>query len=163
MNNGAYVEFEDGSKIKDTVYIKSFSDEQLINRPSCNNCQFVDENRKADFTIGDFWGIERIFPEFNDKKGISLLTVNTEKATKIFNEVKDKMEFKESDLKLAFRDNHHSNLQQSKNRDKFFKGIANGTINEKNIIAYMNKYTKKPLYRKILRKGKTIIKKILKK
>lgn len=164
MNNGAYVEFEDGSKIKDTVYIKSFSGEQLINRPSCNNCQFVDENRKADFTIGDFWGIERIFPEFNDKEGISLLTVNTEKASKIFNEVKDKMEFKEVDLKLAFKYNHHSNLQQSKNRDKFFKEVSDGTINEENIIAYMNKYTKKPLYRKILEKGKAIVvNKILKK
>ena len=55
MNNNAYIEFEDGTKKKIQEYITAFSGNQLINRPSCYNCQFVDENRKADFTIGDFW------------------------------------------------------------------------------------------------------------
>ena len=162
MDNGAYIEFEDGTKIKESLYITAFSGEQLISRPSCNNCQFVTENRKADFTIGDFWGIEKVIPEFNDKKGISLLTVNTEKASSIFEEVKDKMDYKETDLELAFKYNHHSNLEQSKNRKKFFDGICNGEINEDNIIAYMEKYTKKLLYRRILGKGKRIIKKVIK-
>lgn len=158
MDNSAYLEFEDGSKVKDTVYIKAFSGEQLINRQSCNNCLFVDENRKADFTIGDFWGIKRILPEFDDTKGISLLTVNTEKAEKIFEEIKKDMEYKEVDLNNAFKYNHNSNLPQNKKRDKFFKGISEGKINEKNIIKYMEKYTKRTLYKKIIGKVKNIIK-----
>lgn len=163
MNNGAYLEFEDGTKIKESLYINAFSGEQLISRPSCNNCQFVTENRKADFTIGDFWGIEKVMPEFNDNKGISLLTVNTEKASAIFEKVKDKMNYRETDLKLAFKDNHHSNLPQSKNREKFFAGICSGEINENNIIDYMKKYTKKPIYVKGLNKIKRVARKLINK
>lgn len=163
MDNGAYLEFEDGSKSKDDIYVKAFSGEQLINRPSCNNCQFVNENRKSDFTIGDFWGIEKIIPDFNDKEGVSILTVNTEKANKIFNDIRNKMYYKQIDLKLAFKYNHHSNLKQNANREKFFKGISNGIINENNIIEYMKKYSNKPLYKKVLGKFKRIVKKIIRK
>lgn len=157
MNNGAYIEFEDGFKKSAATYITAFTGAQLISRPSCNNCQFVSSNRKADFTIGDFWGIDKVFPDFNDGKGISLLTVNTEKATKIFNEIKENMEFNETNLKLAFANNHNCNLPQSKYRKKFFEKIADGSINENNIIKYMNKYSKKPIYRRLLGKVKKLI------
>lgn len=159
MNNSAYIEFEDGTKKKIQEYITAFSGNQLINRPSCYQCQFVNENRKADFTIGDFWGIEKVLPSFNDSKGISLLTVNTEKAEKIFDEIKDKMEYRETNLHLSFRNNHHYNLPKNKNRDEFFKDLAKGKINENNMIETLKKYTKRPLYRRILGKIKHIIKK----
>ena len=162
MDNSAYIEFEDGTKKKIQEYITAFSGNQLINRPSCYQCQFVDENRKADFTIGDLWGIERILPEFNDNKGISLLTVNTEKAEKIFDKIKDMLDYKEVNLKEAFRYNHHSNLSKNKHRDKFFLDISNGKINENNIIKYLQKYTKKSIYRKVLNKAKRILRRVLK-
>ena len=158
MDNSAYIEFEDGTKKKIQEYITAFSGNQLINRPSCYHCQFVNENRKADFTIGDLWGIEKILPDFNDNKGISLLTVNSEKAAKIFNEMKEMLDYKEVNLKEAFRYNHHSNLLKNKNRDKFFFYISNGKINENNIIKYLEKYTRRPLYSKVLGKIKRILK-----
>ena len=162
MNNNAYIEFEDGTKKKIQEYITAFSGNQLINRPSCYNCQFVDENRKADFTIGDFWGIEKVLPSFNDGKGISLFTVNTEKAEKIFNEIKQNMEYQKTDLELAFKYNHYSNLPINKNRFKFFVKIHDGEINENNIIENLKKYTKRPLYKKVFRKIKRCIKKVIK-
>ena len=72
------------------------------------------------------------------------------------------MEYKEVDLKLAFSGNHHTNISPSKNRNKFFKGIAQGNINENNIISNIEKYTKTPLYKKCLNKGKKIINKLIK-
>lgn len=162
MNNNAYIEFEDGTKKKIQEYITAFSGNQLINRPSCYNCQFVNENRKADFTIGDFWGIEKVLPSFNDGKGISLFTVNTEKAEKIFNEIKQNMEYQKTDLKLAFKYNHYSNLPINKNRFKFFVKIHDGEINENNIIENLKKYTKRPLYKKVFGKIKRCIKKVIK-
>ena len=158
MNNGPYIEFEDGSKVSAKLYIKAFTGEKLISRPSCSNCQFADKNRKADFTIGDFWGIEKVFPDFDDKRGISLLTVNTDKANKIFESVKDKMYYKETNIDLAFRDNHHSNIPPSKYRKVFFEGVSSGKINEDNIVKYMKKYTKRPLYKRVLGKCKKIAK-----
>lgn len=162
MDNMAYIEFEDGTKKKIEEYITAFSGNQLINRPSCYNCKFVNENRKADFTIGDLWGIEKILPEFNDNKGISLLTVNSKKAESIFKEIENMLEYKEVDLYQAFEYNHHTNLPKNKNRDYFFEKLAEGTINQNNIIDYIKKYTKTPLYKKILRKAKRIFKKIIK-
>lgn len=163
MNNSAYIEFKDGTKKKMQEYITAFSGNQLINRPSCYNCQFVDENRKADFTIGDFWGIEKVLPDFNDDKGISLLTVNTKKAEKIFDEIKQHMDYKQTDLNLAFKYNHHSNVPINKSRQNFFEDIINGKINENNIIKKLKSYTGKPIYKKVLTKTKKIIKKIIKK
>lgn len=162
MNNGAYIEFDDGSKISMDAYIRAFTGEQLINRPSCNNCKFVDSNRKSDFTIGDFWGIKNVFPGFDDGKGISLLTVNTLKAQNIFNVINNKMVYKETEVEKAFSYNHNSNLPQSTKRIKFFNEINNGIINEKNIIDKLDEYTKIPLYKKIIKKCKNIVKKILK-
>lgn len=46
---------------------------QFITRPSCNNCRFRKGRSGSDFTIADYWCIERVHPEFSDDKGVSLL------------------------------------------------------------------------------------------
>ena len=56
-------------------------------RPSCFACRYTNFNRVGDFTIGDFWGIEKHYPDFDDNKGTSLLMVNTPKARSIYQEV----------------------------------------------------------------------------
>lgn len=160
MKFGPYIEFEDGTKKINDSFNKAFL-EQLINRPSCNSCQFVTKNRKSDFTIGDFWGADKIFKEFYDNNGISLLTVNSPKAKKIFDEIKTKLEYIETDLDTAFKYNHYKNLKVNKKRKLLFDKIAKKEIDETNIIAYMNKYTKKTFYKRVVTKIKKIIKNIL--
>lgn len=59
----------------------------LTVRKSCANCKFTNFRRPADLTIGDFWGWEKHFPEWNDNKGVSLLLVNTEKGKQLFENV----------------------------------------------------------------------------
>lgn len=42
--------------------------------------------RPSDISIGDFWGIEYVDPEFNaDNRGVSLVIVNTEKGKRLLN------------------------------------------------------------------------------
>lgn len=60
------------------VYMISF-DRNLFIRPSCYNCKFKNGKSDSDITLGDFWGIEKIMPDFNDVKGVSLLMVNSQK------------------------------------------------------------------------------------
>jgi len=157
--NGNYIEFDDGEKRDIKTYIRAFSEEHLINRPSCSECKFVSKNRKADFTIGDFWGIDKFFMDFDDKKGISLLMINTDKADRIFSKISKKIECREVDIEKAFMYNHNCNVPQSKHREKFFEGISNGFINENNIIKIMEKYTKKTIFIR----AKWFFKRILKK
>ena len=78
--------------------------------------------------------------DFDDKKGISLLMINTDKADRIFSKISKKMEYREVDIEKAFMYNHNCNVPQSKHREKFFEGISNGFINENNIIKIMEKY-----------------------
>ena len=55
-------------------------------RKSCYFCPFASEYRQGDITIGDYWGIELVHPEYLKKyggeiekeKGVSCLIVNNE-------------------------------------------------------------------------------------
>lgn len=51
----------------------------LILRKSCFNCRYRQEQRRSDFTIGDFWGIAKLLPELDTKEGISVLVCSTPK------------------------------------------------------------------------------------
>lgn len=161
-NKTPIIELKDGQKFKDKIYYKCFA-EELINRPSCYNCHFCSSNRLSDFTIGDMWGINKIDPTIkDDDTGISLFCVNTKKGNETLKKIDKEIYYKEVDTELAFSYNHHENVPVHKKREEFFKGISDGTINETNIIKYMNQYTKRPLPKRILGKCKSILKNILK-
>lgn len=49
-------------------------------RISCFNCKFRTEKRYSDFVIGDFWGVEKVQPDLNTNKGVSVVIVNSERA-----------------------------------------------------------------------------------
>ncbi|NBI91541.1 4Fe-4S dicluster domain-containing protein [Lachnospiraceae bacterium] len=57
-------------------------------RPSCHCCRFCKTERSSDFTIGDFWGIEKVRPGFDDGMGNSLVIVHTKKAEELWKELK---------------------------------------------------------------------------
>lgn len=60
----------------------------VITRECCGQCPYAAMSRIGDFTIGDFWGVAEIDPECDDKKGTSLVFLNTPKAEKLFSELK---------------------------------------------------------------------------
>lgn len=55
-------------------------------RPSCYACR-IKGYSAADITIGDFWGVEEVFPELNDGKGVSSTIVRTKKGQQLFKEI----------------------------------------------------------------------------
>ena len=156
-NQTPIIVYEDGSKEEENSYFKAFVTE-MINRPSCYDCRFCTDVRCSDFSIADFWGIEKIDSNYDDGKGTSLLNVNTRRGHIIFNEIFSQLEIKEVDTELAFSYNHHKNVPMHRNRDKMFK-----KIDDENIIYYMNKYSRPPLWRRCIREGKRRIKNVLKK
>lgn len=146
-NSTPIIEYENGTKQEDPTFYKAFMAE-LISRPSCHTCPFVDEPRVADFTIGDMWGIEKINPNMDDGKGTSLFIANSEKAINILKEVENRLKIEEVDINLAFLYNHCKNVEENPKKDEFFKKIDN----TKSIIKLMQKYSKTPLIMKIKRK-----------
>ncbi len=53
-------------------------------RESCYHCRWADPARASDITMGDFWGIEKALPGFDDGYGVSLAVLHTEKGLKAF-------------------------------------------------------------------------------
>lgn len=81
----------DGREYVDSIYEDIYCRMYFKNsnlRPSCYKCKFCAVNRESDFTIGDFWGIEKVKPEVDDGMGTSLVIVHSEHAKKIWDEIK---------------------------------------------------------------------------
>lgn len=73
------------------MYMRGFVN-NLFLRPSCARCTFKGENRCADITLGDYWGVWDQHPEFDDDKGTSLVLLNTEKGVNCWNSIRGGVE-----------------------------------------------------------------------
>ncbi len=128
-------------------------------RESCPTCKFAKLPRYADFTLGDFWGVDKCYPDLNlDNKGTSLILVHTKKGNDLLKELKD-IHLQECDLDKAIKGNPSilKHLPANKNREKFFNELDSNDLDK-----IVEKYTKVSIVRQVLRKGKRVIKKILK-
>jgi len=56
-------------------------------RPSCYACPAKSGKSGSDITLGDFWGVERVLPEFDDDKGVSVVLGFTEKGKQLLEAV----------------------------------------------------------------------------
>lgn len=56
----------------------------LYLRPSCYKCPAKAGRSSSDLTIGDFWGINKFKPDFDDDKGVGAILVYTSKGEKYF-------------------------------------------------------------------------------
>lgn len=68
-------------------YLYAFSN-SLSLRKSCYSCKYRSDRRLGDFTIGDFWKIGQNSVK-NDGKGISFVSINTDRAFAVWETVKD--------------------------------------------------------------------------
>lgn len=64
-------------------------------RPSCYRCDFRQEERFADITLADFWGIDRVVPEMNDDRGTSLVLIHTPRGQAIWEEISSGLEVRQ--------------------------------------------------------------------
>lgn len=101
-----YVEFENGTVYEAPASKDEYTKMYLRNiclRNSCYNCNHKSKNRPSDFTLADFWGVEKLLPEMSaDKdKGVSLVLVNSDKARRILGEISPQLVVMETNLGSA--------------------------------------------------------------
>lgn len=128
-HSGTNVSFEDGTKHSQPAekcpyliaYLRCLSKNQ-----TCGKCLFNRLPRQADMTIGDFWGVSRFNPAFNDQKGTSEILVNNAHGAVMLEKMRQRAKLLEpAPLEVALKGNpvmvkpyemHH-------NREYFFKHL----------------------------------------
>lgn len=60
------------------AYMRGFLSDIYL-RPSCYACAAKELRSGSDLTLGDYWGIASLMPELDDDRGVSAITVNTER------------------------------------------------------------------------------------
>lgn len=127
-------------------------------RPSCYGCASKNGVSHSDLTIGDFWGINRIMPDFDDDKGISVVMINTIGGGRIFDRLK--FETRNSSLSVAkqYNGGFNDKLSPHPERTLFFRQYEKGnrTI-ERMVCSILNA----PLHRRAIDQVKHILRLIL--
>ncbi len=122
--------FEDGTHYAAPRGMDTFFfgfNRNLFLRNSCYECRFCGTERVCDFTIADYWGVpeERVTKQqLHD--GISVITVNTEKARALLPELETAMEMTRlEDPSIAIANNSSFKKPYSKpaQRDAYFRAI----------------------------------------
>ena len=123
------VGFTDGteysSRYDKDIYMKAFLSNKSL-RPSCFECRFKTLKRPSDITLADFWGVDSVCPDMNDKKGTSLLLVHTEKGRELLFEISPFMNINKTDTNEAVKHNRaavHSPKRPA-SRDRFMRLLS---------------------------------------
>lgn len=82
-------------------YMKAFLANMDL-RESCYTCKFKSTKHKSDITVADYWGIDKIKPELDDDKGLSLLLINTKKGNTLLADVKNKLTLTKTEVEKSF-------------------------------------------------------------
>jgi coenzyme F420-reducing hydrogenase beta subunit len=88
--------FKSGNQILNPPSIKGWQtifESGLITRECCFDCHYTNLNRITDLTIGDFWDSNCLRPDISSKEGTSILLINTERGNRIFNSIKDSVQY----------------------------------------------------------------------
>ncbi|SEA02188.1 Coenzyme F420-reducing hydrogenase, beta subunit [Pseudobutyrivibrio sp. ACV-2] len=93
------IEFSNGKTIvesgKRNPYLHGFT-AGLFYKDSCYDCKFANKDRYGDITVGDYWRIQELNPEYVDYSGVSCVLVNTSKGRQLFNKLEKCEQFETS-------------------------------------------------------------------
>lgn len=115
----------------------------LFLKKTCYNCWFQRLPRRADITLGDFWGIRS---DLYDKRGVSLVAVNNEKAEYLLQSIGENghIELHVSDIRRAVAKNprlvlgRYRTIPPSRRKllDDFKRGMDVADLVEKHYPSY---------------------------
>ena len=100
-------------------------------RESCYTCPFANTQRIGDITLGDFWGVERFYPEIDRTKGVSCVIVNSCKGQAFFDSVKKDCKSIDCSLEEIKKGNWnlHRSTPRREIRDEIYNNI-DGSLKE---------------------------------
>ena len=126
------------------MYINGFSV-----RPSCFNCPVKGGRSQSDITLADAWGIKEVFPDMDDEKGASVVCLNSEAGTDLYNAISKESRLFPSEVFYKANPSFHTSAKESQYRTLFWERYL-----EKGIAAYkdIKEKMKQPLYKRLVHK-----------
>lgn len=115
-----------------------------IYRECCYHCKYCNTQRIGDMTIGDYWGIEEIMPDFFSKKGVSCLLLNSEKAMSYIPLIQDLFYMRRSTLPDVMKHQHNLSYPTPRSpfRDTVYQSLNNEDIDYffRKVLIYPSNY-----------------------
>ena len=137
----------------DNPFMKGFL-RNLYLRPSCYQCKCKNGVSRSDLTIADFWGVDKLMPDFDDDKGVGLVLVNTERGNSILKQLD--MDIRQSIFEdvCGLNNGFRENTRMHPKRNDFF-----GDLNlNKNIVESIKHCLTESFAFKVCRKIKKMCK-----
>lgn len=137
-------------------------------RYSCYDCKFARVPRQGDITLADYWGVRKFFPELDASKGVSLILVNSEKGSEMWEKIRHSVEIRTSCVADAALENgnliHTTKMPAIRKscyaliRQRGYKSVAEKEFRLPNYRVMKFKiYVVHSAFGKLLRKIKTLI------
>ena len=121
------VDFNDGTRFVDNketgTYFVGFN-HYLFLRKSCYECRYVGTERISDITLADFWGVDQEKITQHEKSlGVSVITLNTNKAKELLEDLQGKMVIEPVDQKevIPYNQAFSKPATVNPNREHFFE------------------------------------------
>ena len=125
----------------------------LISRPSCYKCPYVKQDRTADITLGDLWGVHIYCPELYGKNGgSSLVIANSKKGEEIVKKAQNEMyghELKFEDA-LKYQGPIRGHIPMNSKRSECMNDIESDMSYEQINKKWVSKPTLKLLFQKYI-------------
>lgn len=112
-------------------FTRLYSSNSIINIP-CSSCKFKGSDRASDITIGDFWGIWDMYPEIDNRFGVSLIVCNSNQGNEYLQMIRDRLFLKEITIEEAIASNpsYYESIGFGKHKDQILKLSSEGKISE---------------------------------
>ena len=112
----------DDSSFEVRLWGKIFGSD-LCTRRYCHVCPYATIYKNSDFTMGDFWGIDKVIPKMDDKKGTSIVILHNEKSKDILNNISNDINYVQVSIDdaVAGQKNSFAPSCINKNRKKFWE------------------------------------------
>ena len=153
------IEYSNGKKYCKKHFYDKYMNmflQDLCLRPSCYECQFKKRNRVSNITLADFWGSQKVLPEFDDDKGLSLVFIHDSKGKNLIESLSDKVDLRVVDDEevILYNPSMIKSVNKPDKRDEFMKHIDDMGINQ----LYKHYVYRVSWIKKLYRKMKQIIK-----
>lgn len=123
-----------GKKINSAIFKELFYGHMIL-RPSCYVCPYKSTVHPGDITIGDYWGIEKAAPGFDDNRGVSLVLINNSVGENVFDAVKSEVDWKATRMEDSMQTPLREPFPRPAGRDLFWNDFS-----QKNFGYIVKKY-----------------------